>query len=244
MKLKIVSSGSIGNCYVFENDVEILIIECGVGIETIKKAINYDLKKVVGCLATHYHNDHTKSINKVMDLGINVFALKETFKHYNCKSYNQKEIIPLKSFTIGNFKILPFPVKHDVPCVGFMINHPDTGNFLFITDTYFVEYTFPNLNNIIVEANFCHDIINKNFGSESKNEFLRNRILKSHFSLKDCKDMLQANDLSKVNNIVLIHLSNGNSDAKRFQKEVNELTGKRTTIAENGIEIDFFKDPF
>ena len=55
--------------------------------------------------------------------------------------------------------------------------------------------------------------------------------------------MLSANDLSKVNNIVLIHLSDSNSNEKQFVKEVYELTGKNVCAAYNGMEIPFNKTP-
>jgi DNA/RNA-binding domain of Phe-tRNA-synthetase-like protein len=57
--------------------------------------------------------------------------------------------------------------------------------------------------------------------------------------------MLKANNLSQVNNIVLIHLSDGNSDAEDFQKQVTELTGKTVYVADAGMIIDNFnKKPF
>jgi len=56
--------------------------------------------------------------------------------------------------------------------------------------------------------------------------------------------MLSANDLSQVNNIVLIHLSDSNSDEIQFQNEVSELTGKNVTVASNGMTINFNKTPF
>ncbi len=65
-----------------------------------------------------------------------------------------------------------------------------------------------------------------------------------HFSLENCKDMLKANDLRQVNNIVLIHLSDSNSDEKQFHKEVLELTNKNVHVASNGMVIDFKKTPF
>jgi ribonuclease BN (tRNA processing enzyme) len=115
---------------------------------------------------------------------------------------------------------------------------------LFITDTYYCKYTFPGLNNIIIEANYSKEIIDKKFGPDSDKEFLRNRILKSHFSLANCKDILSANDLSQVNNIVLIHLSDSNSDEKQFKKEIHELTNKNVIVASNGMNIPFLKTPF
>ena len=56
-------------------------------------------------------------------------------------------------------------------------------------------------------------------------------VLRSHFSLENVKEFLQANDLSKVQEIWLLHLSDGNSDAERFKREIQELTGKVVYIA-------------
>jgi hypothetical protein len=47
-----------------------------------------------------------------------------------------------------------------------------------------------------------------------------------------------------VNNIVLIHLSDSNSDARRFKNEISELTGKNVSIAESGITIDIGITPY
>jgi len=246
MKLKVISSGSIGNCYVLENEIETLLIECGVSIQEIKESLNFNYKKVVACLCSHVHGDHAKSINEVMKLGIETYALDDVFKKtgYSVISPFQNKIEHGKVFNVGNFKVMPFSVRHDVPCVGFLIDHPETGRFIFLTDTNFCDYTFPDLNNIIIEANFCHDIIKRKYSYDNGKEFLKNRIFKSHFSLRDCKEMLLANDLRKVQNIVLIHLSDSNSDEKRFQKEVYELTGKKTICASKGLEIEFNKNAF
>ena len=181
-----------------------------------------------------------------MKLGINAYASFGTLKaRFVADQPRAKKIVSKEFFTIGNFKIMPFDVKHDAKePLGFLIEHPDCGKVLFLTDTYYCHYTFNGLNNIIIEANYSKQIIDRKFGPDSDKEFLRNRILKSHFSLENCKDMLLANDLSKVNNIVLIHLSDSNSDEEQFHKEVSELTGKNVTVASNGMNIPFNKIPF
>ena len=76
------------------------------------------------------------------------------------------------------------------------------------------------------------------------NKFVRDRVIQSHMSLKTCKEFLAANDLTKVNNIVLIHLSDPNSDAKRFINEVEQQTGKNVFVAEKGMIIDINLTPF
>jgi len=245
MKLKVISTGSIGNAYILETENEALLIEAGVNFNDIKKALDFNLEKVAGCIVTHSHGDHAKSIKDVMNAGIQTFASKETllatetFVHHNAIVLQ-----PTKVHHIGGFKVMPFDVKHDVPCLGFLIDHPECGKTLFVTDTYYCKYTFPGLTNIIIEANFSKAIIDRKYGPDSAKEFLRNRILQSHFSLENCKDMLSANDLSKVNNIVLIHLSDTNSNEVQFVKEVSELTGKNVCAAVSGMTIDFNKTPF
>lgn len=246
MKLKIIGTGSKGNAYVLYNEHEALLIEAGVNIKEIKQALDFDYSKVVGCIVTHEHLDHCKSANDLMRLGIDVYTGAKTHQKINGDVIHRAmPIASRETIKLGNFKIMAFDVKHDaVEPLGFLIDHPECGKTLFLTDTYYCKYTFPGLNNIIIEANYSKEIIDKKFGPDSDKEFLRNRILKSHFSLANCKDMLKANDLRQVNNIVLIHLSDSNSDEKQFQKEVYELTYKNVHVASNGMVIDFKKTPF
>jgi phosphoribosyl 1,2-cyclic phosphodiesterase len=247
MELHVVSTGSQGNCYILGNKDEQLLIECGVGLLDIKKALNYNYNNVVGCLVTHEHGDHIKCIQGVLDLGIDVYASAGTFAStlFPSSGHRRNIIKEKQTFKVGNFKILPFDIKHDAAePLGFIIEHPECGKVLFLTDTNYCKYTFPGLNNVIIEANFSKKIIEVKFGENLRMEFLKNRILKNHFSLEDCKVMLSANDLTKVNNIVLIHLSDSNSHELDFQKEVFELTGKNVNVAGNGRKFDFNLTPF
>lgn len=243
MILKILGSGSKGNAYLLENEQEALLIECGVNIMEIKKAVNFNINKISGCIVTHEHGDHAKSINEVMTAGINTYATAGTFsKTVRVKNHRQK-IIPQKGgFEVGNFKIISFPTIHDVeePC-GFLIYHTDCGVTLFLTDTVYSGFTFSGLNNIIIEANYDQEIINNKLGDK---KFLRDRIYNSHMSLDTCMEFLEANDLSQVNNIVLIHLSDSNSHEINFAKKVSAITGKTVTVADNGMTINFNKTPF
>ena len=83
----------------------------------------------------------------------------------------------------------------------------------------------------MVECNYAMDILEDNVRRGLVPEVLRRRLLTSHFSLENVKEFLKANDLSKVQEIHLFHLSDGNSDADRFKREIMELTGKPVYIA-------------
>lgn len=243
MKLKVIGSGSKGNAYLLGNEQEALLIECGVNFKQIKEALNFNFKNIIGCIVTHEHGDHGKGVKDCMAAGIDVHATKGT--HTALKTLNNhraKTIVLQEVFKIGNFKIKAFDIIHDAlePC-GFLINHPDCGNVLFITDLIFCAYTFPDLNNIIIEANYDEDIAKRKLNDM---EFLRNRIIKNHMSIDTTEKTLKANDLSKVNNIVLIHLSDSNSDEKAFKTRIEDATGKTVTIADAGVVVGFGKTPF
>lgn len=84
----------------------------------------------------------------------------------------------------------------------------------------------------MIECNHSYDILNSNVESGVLDSGLKNRLIKSHFSLENVKEFLKANDLSQVQEIWLIHLSDGNSNAEQFKREIQELTGKVVYIAD------------
>lgn len=243
MVLKVIGTGSKGNAYVLENEREALLIECGVRMADIKYSLKFKLSKLAGCIVTHEHKDHSKSIKEVLEAGIFVWASKGT--HEACgtlKHHRAKLLEGLGTFKIGGFKIMSFDVKHDAKDpVGFIIHHEEIGKTLFLTDSFYCPYTFPGLNNIIIEANYSKEIIKDKLSDKM---FLHDRVLQSHMSLETCMELLAANDLRAVNNIVLIHLSDSNSNEIMFQEKVKTLTQKNVHVAYNGMEMQFYKTPF
>ena len=245
MRLIILNSGSAGNCYILEGLTQSLIIECGVSFKEIKQALDFNLDKVAGCLVSHEHLDHSRSAKELAVAGMNIFCSSGTWDAMNIWSHRIKPMKSQRWYHIGEFKAMGFDVKHDAKePFGFVINHPECGNVLFITDSYYVQYKFPNLNNIIVEANYCSEIVNQRLIDNNIHGMVRDRVIESHMSIKTCKELLMANDLSKVNNIVLIHLSDGNSNAEDFKRQVEQLTGKNVHIASKNMIINFGKQPF
>ena len=79
MKLIVLGSSSSGNCYILDNGNEALIIEAGIRFQEVKKALDFNLRKVVGCVVTHAHNDHAKYIKAMVDSGFHTLALREVW---------------------------------------------------------------------------------------------------------------------------------------------------------------------
>ena len=246
MELKVLGSSSAGNSYILENEREALIIEAGIKFTEVKKALDFNITKVVGCLVTHEHGDHAGHINEVLQAAIPVYASAGTIENVKIKGYRLPQRCEAgKLFSLGEFRVIPFATKHDcAEPLGFFINHEETGNILFATDTYYLPNTFAGLNNLLIECNYRLDIIDENIEAGRLPEVVRNRILTSHLSYDHCIEALQANDLTAVNNIVLIHLSAGNSDPEQFREGVKKATGKNVHIAKPGLVINFNKTPF
>lgn len=250
MRLKIINSNSKGNCYLLESESETLLIECGVRFDLIQRAAGWRLNKIVGCIVTHSHADHCSGIKELSYAGIDIYATagtcEELSEKFNPNPYRLHARHTELPFSLGSFRVIPFKTIHDTkePC-GFLIHHPETGVVLFLTDTVFSPFTFKGLNNVIVEANYCESILEEKRQSGATIAMLRDRVIESHMSLQNCKQLLAANDLSHVNNIVLIHLSDSHSHAERFKQEVRELTGKPVFIADKDMVIENFnKEPF
>lgn len=246
MKLKVLGSSSKGNSYILESESEVLVIEAGIKLSEVKKAIGFDVNKIVGCLITHEHGDHAAFVHDFTKSAIDVYCSRGTAMCFNANYNHRLHGVPSgTALQIGEFKVLPFDVIHDAAePFGFLINHPESGNILFLTDTFYSEFTFRDLNNIILEVNYDLAILEANIKAGKLNPSIRNRIVTSHMSLQTAKELLNANDLSRVNNIVLIHLSDGNSNTESFQREIEGATGKTVTVADSGTEILINKTPF
>ena len=102
---------------------------------------------------------------------------------------------------------------------------------LFITDSFYCRYRFAGLTRIMIECNHSYEILNRNVESGALPQAMEKRLMQSHFSLERVKEFLQANDLSRLQEIHLLHLSDGNSDAVQFKREIQQLAGKPVYIA-------------
>ncbi len=243
MRLTVINTGSSGNGYVLQDDTTALVLECGVSRQDCLAALNWSTAKVAGCLLTHEHGDHAKYVHDYLQL-MAVYTSKGTAEAVmESAAYGivRKPTIlePLKSVRIGEFLVLPIPAQHDAAePFAYLIEHPGIGRLLFATDTYYLQYRIPRLNHLLIECNYSRPILDANTEAEIIPAALRKRTLASHMSLEHLKEMLAANDLTQLSQIVLIHLSARNSDKDAFCREIIKQTGKPTIAATKGLQIE------
>lgn len=240
MKLKVIGSGSSGNCYLLDDGEHILVLEAGMPFAEVKESIDYQTSKIVGVLSSHEHGDHRKYLHEYKEAGIKCLEGDAYIEHdYELRYADGR-------YLMGGFVVHPFPVVHDVPCYGYVIDHDDMGRLVFVTDTEYVKYKFPGVNHIMVETNYAQDILDENMNSGEIPKVLRDRIMKSHMSFDTAKKMIEANKSSELRNVIMCHLSSRNSDKKRFMDEMQEVAGSycNVHVAKKGIEIDINRFPF
>lgn len=176
--------------------------------------------------------DHSKAVKEIMRAGIDCYISAGTVEALGLSGHRLNIIKAKQQFRIGTWTALPFDTQHDAAePLGFLLANQAGDKLLYATDTYYIRYKFHGLTHIMVECNYSLDILKRNVDAGAVPKELKSRILKSHFSLENVKKFLQANDLSKVQEIWLLHLSDGNSDAEKFKREVQELTGRMVFVA-------------
>jgi phosphoribosyl 1,2-cyclic phosphodiesterase len=224
-------SSSKGNCYMIDDGSTKIMLECGLPYREIQKGFNFQMSSIAGCLVSHEHGDHSKSVKDVLKAGIDVYSSEGTFKALNITHHRAKQIKAKEQFQIGTWTILPFETEHDTEeSLGFLLVNRQGEKLLFATDTYYIKYRFQGLNFLMIECNYSLDILNQNIANGSVPKVMKKRLLRSHFSLENVKEFLKANDLSKVQEVWLLHLSDSNSNAEQFKREVQELTGKMVYV--------------
>jgi len=218
-------SGSSGNLYQLKSSSGSLLIEAGVTINRIKKALEFKLSDISAALISHHHKDHCKAVSDIARAGIPCYMIAETAKALKFDGHRLNIIEPLKQFEVSGFKVLPFPIQHDVPGVGFLISN-GADKLVYATDTFYVRYKFKGLTIIAVECNWSKETL-----APGLIPIRKQRLYKSHMSLNRVKKFLKANDLSKVREIHLLHLSRENANGDYFKSEVMKATGKPVYVA-------------
>ena len=250
MQLKVIASGSTGNCYILEGRTTALILECGVPPERLMRSTSCPISRIAGCLVSHEHGDHAAYVGRYANLGLDVYASAGTLQALG-RQYDpdMHALLPMVSYRVGEFTVRPFPLHHDAAePFGYMVEHEDMGRLLFVTDTRQVDYTFRtySLNHILVEANYSGEILDGHILCGDIDGHRARRIEATHLSLQAAVELVKANQTPALLNVVLLHLSSGNSDARRFQEEMRSalLVDAEVEVAAPGLTINLDKEYF
>ena len=233
MKFIILASGSKGNCTLVVNDSnDLLLIDVGISYKEICEKVSrygYDVNDIKNILITHEHEDHIKSIKSFSNA--KKYALKD-IKIATCNMEKYKE------YEIGEFKVVTFPLSHDVKCCGYLISDKKD-KLVYVTDTGYVSYkNIPYIKNAdyyIFESNHNIEML-----METKRPFyIKSRILgdEGHLSNEDASDVLCDIIGDNTKQIYLAHIS---SEANTKTLAINTLynVAKERNVSLDNIFIN------
>lgn len=211
LRLKCIGTGSKGNCYLLETESATLILDAGLPIKAIKKALDFNFSKVAGCVITHEHDDHMHSAKDLSVMCVPVFyGFRDEHRHVK----------------YGPFDIWKFPVPHDVPCVGYYIT-VDGITTVYITDAQYCGWNFRNnkVQNFLVECNWQNDYI-----AEDLDEPVVSRVFQTHMSEDVCVRFLEANKTDEMSNVLICHMSDRRCDPEEAVERIRKTLGDLVTV--------------
>lgn len=235
--LRVVGSSSSGNGYILSHNGEHLLLECGVSMERYLPALDYSLSCIHGCLVSHRHLDHAEYIPAMQKFFIDVYSCKDV-----CDNFEGVQLLEVgKKTKIGHFVVQPIPLPHSVENYGYLIVCPDGHRIVFATDCSAFTPKISNVHTWLIEANYDEDIILDRLMADQQ---IRSRY-NAHLEIKQTIEALTTNHCPAMNNVVLLHLSDGNSHAEKFRRRVAEsILCPNVVVADAGMIIDLLKEEF
>ena len=225
MKIKILSSGSRGNCYILTDcNGNQLILDCGVKYDKVSTELNWGDNCI--CLISHKHADHynEQTVKRLSMFGIAIYA-DSTIANESIINY-------------GNWTILPIALPHDKDCDSFsfiIYNTAEKKSIYYATDcTALPKISDRVFDMFLIENNYDQETVFQKKLTNGKYNLGYTR----HLSMEYVVGWLKERK-SIVRNLVITHLSNsGNISIPSIRDSYKGLC-ETFYIAKENLSIEF-----
>ena len=219
--INVIASGSTGNCILLSIGDDMLLLDAGVPVKHIQRALGFNLSGLSACLVTHGHQDHCLAVDDLLARGVTVFGPMSLDKR------RYIEARPNWTYTTGDraWRVRAIEACHDIPCLGYAICHDATGwTALYLVDTGYVRNVPENVDCLLIECNHDPDTINGNLYSGELDIHLHSRITRYHLGLDSLERMIRENHWNtRVQEIWLLHLSEHNANWQLCQDTITGM---------------------
>lgn len=244
-------SGSSGNCYYLGTNENGILIDAGIGIRSVQKALReygVAFEKIKAILITHDHADHIKTVGCFGDkYNIPVYATETVHegiqrnKMVQADLYQSKRVIEKEvPFTIGDFMITAFDVPHDsIENVGYHIEF-EGQTLVLITDIGCITEKIRNYackaNHLIIESNYDEYMLQAGRYPYYLKERIRNGM--GHLSNRLSAEFIASIYNDNLQNIWLCHLSQDNNHPEIALKAVEEILALNGVVTNKDVKVE------
>ncbi len=223
MHYLVLTTGSCGNCYIFNEGDESIIIDCGVTYKKLSESMalhSIAMNSVSALFLTHLHPDHSKGVGTFMrKTGLPVFLSARS--HRALKSVIQKQKIDYEKLhtfkhgeeiRIGNFSIIPFETSHDSEGSSGYFIKTDKSSVFLLTDSGIIPseaFAYAREADIeFIEANYDESMLDNGPYAD----WLKARVkgIYGHLDNRDAVDFA-ARTSKAGKHIYFVHLSENNN---------------------------------
>ncbi len=219
----VLTTGSCGNCYIFNEYDETIIIDCGVTYKKLSESLSLHsipVDSINAMFLTHLHPDHSKGVGTfIRKTGLPVFVSARSHKELKSVIIKQKiDYDKLHTFSfgdttrIGKFEVTAFATSHDsVGSSGYFIK-TDSSSVFLMTDSGIVPdgaFSFARDADLeFIEANYDLEMLENG----PYDEWLKNRVkgLYGHLDNKDAVDFA-SRTARRGDEVYFVHLSDNNN---------------------------------
>ena len=234
MDIKVVASGSAGNCYRVSDGATVILLDAGIPIRQIREGCDFNLGGISCCLITHMHGDHTKALRDLLAAAVTVYMPKGEIEAMGIRHHRLHPLLkvegrePYEPIVAGTFVIVPFRTQHDTPePVGYLLASRKTHEkLLYFTDSFYLAETFDSLTHIIGEVNYESTMMWEKVENGETPPIRARRLFGTHMSLETFLDFLRSvGHPETIRQIWICHMSEDHGDAPKTLNAVRRLTG-------------------
>jgi phosphoribosyl 1,2-cyclic phosphodiesterase len=227
-------SGSSGNAFLVTAGTTTLMLDCGVGIRTIRQALksrNLAIGNLSGVLVTHEHTDHIRNLSCVTGSDVPIISTLGTARRGNIPPPQWERIEFHRPLQVGAITVWAIMVKHDAaePC-GYLLEMPGATVSIF-TDlgSWHDRLASPIASSDLIVLESNHDLDMLQRGPYPMH--LKRRVASDagHLSNADCGASLAAtlHAGQRLPDLWLAHLSETNNEPFLAEQTTRDAFARR-----------------
>lgn len=246
LQYAILSSGSVGNSYVFYDGEDSIVIDMGLTYKKFSSRLEeamIPLDSLRAVFVTHLHPDHSKGVRLVatkhdLPVYLNTFSAKREVSlvyKYNINSTKRVFYTLGEILTVGtSFELTPFLLSHDsAGTVGYLIKSlKKNKSAILITDTgVFTDESLElarDADLVLLESNYDEEMLRLGPYPLKLQERIRGD--RGHLSNNQAVEFVRSLPPSITRKIHLVHVSDSNNSLEKIEEAFLPLSNHASVI--------------